>query len=80
MTWQTLEEIDTRFSGYAWICFQNQYTEGKPWWPAQMCRIWTHQTSKTKWWTGWDLKSDEALNLTWAPCRIMPLSEPEKPE
>lgn len=49
MNWQTLEELDPTFSGYAWICFQNQYAEGKPWWPAEMYRIWTHETSKTKW-------------------------------
>ena len=80
MIWQTLEELDPGFSGYAWICFQNQYAEGKPWWPAKMCRIWTHKTTKTSWQTGWDLERDESLNVNWAPSRVIIVDKPEKPE
>lgn len=80
MNWQSFEDLDPSFSGYAWVAFQNQYAEGKPWWEPSMCRIWVHHTSKTKWWSGWDLESNSSLNPTWAPSRVMLIEKPGKPE
>lgn len=62
MRWIDLEELDPTYSGYAWVQFWR--THGSPTEPewTHLCRIWTHHTSKSKWWTGWDLDSDDSLN------------------
>lgn len=75
MEWMSFDRLCTLYSGYAWVCFQNQYAEGNPWWPPRMCRIWAQVVNKDQW-TGWDLESDERLNINWAACRVMILNKP----
>lgn len=74
--WQSFEDIDPAYSGYAWVQFWKKYGDPvSPEW-THLCRIWSTDTSPNKWWTGWDLDFDDQMSHDYEH-KVMLIRKPE---